>query len=71
MSSVRRVRLGDRVPYLRSNGRWTNAKVTGVNSQTSVTLAIVQSNGTRVSLNGGAAVSKRTTHGQTNVWRPS
>jgi len=69
--SVRRVRVGDLVPYLRTSGRWSAAKVLTVVNQSSVTLAIVQPNGTRVNLNGGAAVGKRTSHGQTNVWRHS
>jgi hypothetical protein len=65
------VEVGDNVSYLAAGTvRWRSAKVTSVVNQNSVVLAIVDSNRSRVALNGGAAVARRTSGTQTNVWRP-
>lgn len=74
MANAYHVVVGDNVPYLTTSARWRSAKVTGVVSQTSLNLAYVASDGTRVAINGGAAVAKRsappTGDSETNVWRP-
>ncbi len=70
MPNAYRVAVGDTVHYLAASPvRWRVAKVTGVVSQTSLNLAIVNRDSTRTALNAGAAVAKRTSGTQTNVWR--
>lgn len=76
MANAYRVSVGDDVEYLSpfvtkdADVRWRVAKVTQVVNQSSLVLAIVNSDGTRVPLNGGVAVARRTSATQTNVWRP-
>lgn len=70
MANAYRVQVGDNVAYLAASPtRWRSAKVTSVTDQNNLVLAIVDSNRTRVALNGGVAVPKRTNGTQTNVWR--
>lgn len=72
MANAYRVSVGKNVAYLDSTARWRSAKITSVTDQNNVVLAIVDSvtnNRTRVALNGGVAVPKRTNGTQTNVWR--
>jgi hypothetical protein len=76
-NAARRIQVGDRVSYLnpivstdQSTIRWRSAKVVGVTNQTTLTLAIVKTDGSRVNLNGGVAVSRWTRNAATNVWRP-
>jgi hypothetical protein len=70
MANAYVVRVGDNVSYLTAAARWISAKVTAVTDQNNIVLAIVNSNRSRVALNGGAAVARRTSGTQTNVWRP-
>ena len=69
MANAYRVQVGDNVAYLDTLPRWRSAKVTSVTDQNNLVLAIIDSNRTRVALNGGVAVPKRTSGTQTNVWR--
>lgn len=74
MANAYRVAVGDNVAYLGNGGtvRWRSAKVTSVTDQNNLVLAIIDSvsnSRTRVALNGGVAVPKRTSGTQTNVWR--
>lgn len=73
MANAQKVKLGDLVRYRKADGRWTAAKVTAVTSQTAVKLAIVNPNGTRTALNGGADITRAATNihllGTTNVWK--
>jgi hypothetical protein len=82
VANAYRIRLGDDVSYLAAEvvgppnikPRWRSAKVTAITDQNNLVLAIVESNGTRIPLNGGVAVPRRsappTGDTQTNVWRP-
>jgi hypothetical protein len=67
------IQPGDNVDYLPPavNGytRWRSAKVTSVTDQTHLVLAIIDSNRTRVPVNGGVAVPIRAAATDTNVWR--
>lgn len=71
MANAYRVKVGDNVSYLRPGSpgsvRWTVAKVTAVNSQTSLELSIRKNDGTFTAL---GTVLKRTSSTETNVWRP-
>lgn len=75
MPNAYRAKVGDNVSYLadvvvgppRKEACWRVAKVTAVNSQTSLVLAIRNSNG---SLSTLGTVLKKTSGTQTNVWRP-
>lgn len=75
MANSYRLRVGKEVDYLSpfvtqsSDVRWRTAKITAVTDQNNIVLAIVNQNGTRTALNGGAAVPRRTSPTQTNVWR--
>jgi hypothetical protein len=72
MANAYRVSAGKNVAYLDTSGRWRSAKITSVTDQNNVVLAIIDSvtnSRTRVALNGGVAVPKRTNGTQTNVWR--
>jgi hypothetical protein len=70
MANAYRVAAGKYVHYYNAAGKRHTAKITSVTSQSSVILALVTSTNTRVALNAGVTVPKRTAHGQTNVWRP-
>lgn len=70
MANAYRAVAGKYVHYYNAAGKRHVAKITSVVSQTSLILALVTSTNTRVALNAGVAVPKRTAHGQTNVWRP-
>jgi hypothetical protein len=66
-----RLRTGQMVSYLAASPvRWRSAKITAITDVNNVVLAIVEDDGTRVALNGGVAVARRTGANQTNVWRP-
>lgn len=75
MANAYRVKVGDNVSYLadtvvgppRKEATWRVAKVTAVNSQTSLVLAIRRSDGTLSTL---GTVLKKTTGTEVNVWRP-
>lgn len=73
MANAYRVAVGDNVAYLGASPvRWRSAKVTSVTDQNNLVLAIIDSvsnSRTRVALNGGVAVPRRTSDTQTNVWR--
>lgn len=62
------IKVGSRVSYLTTAGRWKSAKVTSVTDQSNLVLAIVLLNGSRTALNGGVAVPKKTSTVGTNVW---
>ena len=62
------LKVGGRVSYLRSTGKWSSAKITAVTDQSNLVLAIVLLNGSRTALNGGVAVPKKTSTVGTNVW---
>jgi len=70
MANAYVIKLGDNVSYITASARWQSAKVTAVTDQNNLVLAVVDSNRSRVALNGGVAVARRTTATQTNVWRP-
>jgi len=75
MANAYVVKLGDMVSYLApASGaivpRWRAAKVTSITDQNNLGLAVVNSDSTRIALNGGTDVARRTTGTQTNVWRP-
>jgi len=71
MANAYVVRVGDNVAYLATSPlRWLSAKVTAVTDQNNVVLAIVEGNRSRVAVNSGVAVARRTSGTQTNVWRP-
>jgi hypothetical protein len=70
MANAYVIKLGDNVAYITVGARWLSAKVTAITDQNNLVLAIVNSNRTLTALNGGAAVPRRTTGIQTNVWRP-
>lgn len=76
MANAYRVQEGQWVSYLspfvtkQSDVRWRAVKITDVVDQDNLMLSIVESDGTRTPINGGVAVSRRTSSTQTNVWRP-
>lgn len=70
MANAYVIKLGDNVSYITAGARWQSAKVTAVTDQNNLVLAVVDSNRSRVALNGGVAVARRTSSTQTNVWRP-
>ena len=83
MANAYKIKLGMMVDYLhpiptgtptdaekRAACRWQSVKVVGIVSQNSLNLSYVNANGTRTPINAGAAIAKRTAHGQTDVWRP-
>lgn len=70
MSNAYRIAVGKNVEYRFSTGKWIPAKVTSLTNQTTCVLAIISSTGSRIAVNSGTSVSKRTSHNQTNVWRP-
>jgi hypothetical protein len=68
MANAYRIQVGDWVDYLAADfTRWRAVKVTAVASQTSLTLAYVNGDGSKTAI--GAGILKRTTPTQTNVWR--
>lgn len=75
MTKAAKVQVGDNVHYLdpspAPSARWRSAKVTSVTDQNNLVLAYVDSNRSRVPINGGVAVPRRTSGTQTNVWRPN
>lgn len=79
MANAYRIEVGDMVSYLTPliveppeiKPRWRAAKVTAVTDQDNLVLAYVGSDGSRVAINAGIAVPRRThAAGETNVWRP-
>lgn len=67
MANAYRIAVGDWVDYLDATPRWRATKVTAVASQTSLTLAYVNGDGSKTAI--GAGILKRTSPTQTNVWR--
>lgn len=73
MANAYRIAVGDWVDYLSplvtldKDIRWRAVKVTAVASQTSLTLAYVNGDGSKTAI--GAGILKRTSPTQTNVWR--
>lgn len=70
MANAYVIKLGDNVSYITASAKWISAKVTAITDQNNLVLAVVDSNRSLIALNGGAAVARRTTGTQTNVWRP-
>lgn len=67
MANAYRILAGHWVDYLDATPRWRAVKVTAVASQTSLTLAYVNADGSKTAI--GAGILKRTSPTQTNVWR--
>jgi hypothetical protein len=76
MANAYKVVVGDMIDYLSpevtddKDIRWRVVKVTSVTDQNNLVLAYVEEDGSRVAINGGVAVPRRTAATQTNVWRP-